>query len=40
MKSEIANTTSVQIMIPTLGVIRNEPLLAIGRCDAAACIAV
>jgi hypothetical protein len=26
MNSEIANTTIVQIMIPTFGVIRNEPL--------------
>ncbi len=27
MRSEMANTTMVQIMIPTFGVIRNEPLL-------------
>ena len=25
-RNEIVNTTIVQIMIPTLGVIRNEPL--------------
>ncbi len=30
MSSEIANTTIVQIISPTLGVIRNEPLEASG----------
>ena len=34
MNIEITNTTIVQIMIPTLVLIRNEPLEAIGMCAA------
>ena len=40
MNSEIANTTIVQIMSPTLGVIRNEPLEeASGMCGAVSILA-
>ena len=39
MNSEITNTTIVQTMSPTLGVIRNEPLEASGMCGAESILA-
>ena len=40
MYSEIANTTSVQIISPTFGVMRNDPLAASGIWTAAEGIAL
>jgi hypothetical protein len=38
MNSEITKTTITQIISPTFGVIRNDPLEAIARWAAAACM--